>query len=571
MKAYKYILVLFTILLLSSCEKSFLTVSPQGTIAQSNLATPANADALVTAAYATMTDFGTNYAEWEYSGIRSGDAYKGGAGPADFAPAYPLEVFNIITSDFATADGIWTGLYNNISRCNKAIIDLNILTDAQMPLRLVRMGEARFLRGHFYFLLKRLFKYPVYVDETMTNADVKKRSNREFTDSQLWDLIAADFQFAYDNLPANNAQLGRANKYTAAAYLAKTRLYQAYVQDDNNNVTSIDQSLLQQVVKMTDVVIGSGKYSLFDNFGKNFTYGFDNGTESIFAIQYSINDGTTVGKMDMTHFLNYNMAPGYGCCWFNVPSQNLVNAFKTDANGVPMFATYNSSDLATPADFQSNTVDPRIDHTVGIPTHPFKYALNFVYDYSWARTPSVYGNFSTMKECQLPSSPSFKAVGPFFGSSKNIDILRYDDVLLMKAEALIELGQQNDALPIINQVRTRAANTNWLKFADGTTFSRYNISTYQDGVNISWTKANAREALRYERRLEFAMESPRFFDLVRWGIAAETINAYFEIEKTKRPYLSAAHFRKNQDEYLPIPLNQITLSEGLYVQNAGSW
>jgi starch-binding outer membrane protein, SusD/RagB family len=572
MKAFKYILVLVTISLFS-CEK-FLDVSPQGTIAESNLNTPKNVDALVTAAYAPLTDFGANfggYNEWQYSSIRSGDSYKGGAGTADFPPAFPLEVFNIITSDISVADGVWATLYGAISRCNKAITNLTRLTDAEMPLRTVRMGEARFLRAHYYFWLKRLFRHIVWVDETMTNDDIKSHSNREYTDDQLWDLIATDFQFAYDNLPETQPQIGRANKFAAATYIAKTRLYEAYKEDDNNNVTSIDQSNLQAVVNMCDAVINSGNYSLFDNFGKNFTYGYDNGVESIFAIQFSMNDGTTIGKLDMMHFLNYNMAPGYGCCWFNVPSQNLVNAFKTDASGLPMFDTYNNSDLIDPADFQTNTVDPRLDHTVGIPTHPFKYDLNFVYDYSWARTPSVYGNFSTMKETQLPSSPSFKRVGPFFGSSKNVDILRFDDVILMKAEALIELGQQDEALPLINQIRTRASNTDWLKFGNGISFSSYNISTYQDGVNINWTQDNARKALRFERRLEFAMESPRFFDLVRWGVAAETVNTYFEVEKTKRGYLSSAHFRPNQDEYLPIPLNQITLSEGLYIQNAGSW
>jgi hypothetical protein len=264
------------------------------------------------------------------------------------------------------------------------------------------------------------------------------------------------------------------------------------------------------------------------------------------------------------------MAPGYGCCHANVPTQNLVNAFKTDANGLPMFLTYNNSDMSAPADFQTNTVDPRLDHTVGIPTHPFKYDLNFVYDYSWARTPSVYGYYASMKQTQLPTSPSFKNIG-FIGSSKNWDILKYDDVLLMKAEALIELGQQNAALPLINQIRTRAANTDWLKYPDNTTFSNYRVSTYQNGVNINWTKENARTALQWERRLEFAGESSRFHDLVRWGIAAETVNQYFLEEKVKRPYLNGAAFTKGKNEYFPIPYSQIILSKGLYVQNSGSW
>jgi starch-binding outer membrane protein, SusD/RagB family len=571
MKRYIFKLsIVMTLLILMSCKKTFLDVAPLGTISETTLLTPTNADALVISAYALLADnsFGGSFDDFIFGGIRSDDAYKGGAGPADVANWHPLELYNIITPDNGNLS-MWGQLYTKISRCNKALVVLNQLTDAEMPLRNVRIGEMRFLRGHYYFLLKRLFKYPVYADETVSIEELKTLSNRIYTNDELWDKIAEDFQFAYDNLPEVQSQIGRANKYAAAAYLAKTRLYQAYEQDESHNVININQAKLQQVVTLTDVVINSGQYQLFDNYAKNFTYDYDNGVESIFSIQYSINDGVGGGKLDMVHLLNYNMGPGYGCCWFNIPSQNLVNGFRT-VNGIPT-ESFDNVSLTDPADFQTNTIDPRLDNTVGIPSHPFKNTLDFVYENSWARTPAVYGSFSTMKECQLPTSPSFKAIGPFFGSSKNADILRYDDVLLMKAEALIELGQQNEALPLINQIRTRAANTSGLRYADNSTFSNYDVQTYQDGVNCSWTQDFARNALRWERRLEFAMESPRFFDLVRWGIAAETLNSYVSSESVRRPYLSSAHFRKNQDEYLPIPNTEITLSEGLYVQNTGTW
>lgn len=560
--------LLMTLLFIMSCKKSYLDVSPLGTVSEASLSSPTNADALVISAYAYLAEgsFAFNYDDFIFGGIHSDDAYKGGAGPGDVAQWHPFELYKTITPDNSNL-AMWGFVYLKMSRCNKALIVLNKLTDADMPLRQVRIGEMRFLRGHYMFILKRLFKYPVYFDETVSLDDLKKLSNKTYTNDQLWDKIGDDFQFAYDNLPTTQSQIGRANKYAAAAYLAKTRLYQAYEQDENNNVTSINPTKLQAVVDMCDVVINSGKYQLFDNFGKNFTYGYDNGVESIFAIQYSINDGIGIGKLDLVHQLNYNMAPGYGCCWFNIPSQNLVNSYRT-VNGLPT-GSFNSLTLLNPADFQINTIDPRVDHTVGIPTHPYKYALNFVYTTGWARTPAVYGNFSSMKETQLPTSPSFKASGPFFGSSKNQDILRYDDVLLMKAEALIELGQQAAALPIINQIRARAANTAWLKYADNTTFSNYDIRQYPN--DATWTQSYARNALRFERRLEFAMESPRFFDLVRWGIAAETLNGYLASEKAIRSYLTDGNFRKNQDEYLPIPNTEITLSGGLYIQNTGTW
>lgn len=572
-KTIKYFTALLMISLLSACG-DFLDIKPQGAVESSQLVTPTNADALLVAAYACLKDgtYGATQADTWFSAIRSGDNYKGGAGTADFGNNYPLEMFNIITADTPRPAGAWTSNYSAISRANKALTILNQLTDAEMPLRQTRIAEARMLRAHWNFQLKRLFKYFVYVDETTTNADAKTKSNREFTNDQLWDKIADDLEFAYNNLPATQPQVGRATKFAAAAYLVKVRLYQAYEQDESYNVININQARLNEVVAWADIVINSAKYNLFDNYGKMYTYGYDNGIESIWAIQFSVNDGAGVGQIDQYHMGDYNMAPGYGCCWANVPTQNMVNAFKTDpATGLPLYDTYNDSDMDQPAEFLSNTVDPRLDHTVGIPTHPFKYALNFVYDYSWARTPSVYGNYSSMKFQQLPTSPSFKSVGGFYSSSKNIEICRYDDVLLMKAEALIELNRENEALPLINQIRTRAANTDWLKYSNGTTFSNYRIDNYQDGVNCTWTKAFARQALQWERRLEFGTESSRFYDLVRWGIAAETINAYFAVEKTKRAYLNAASFRKNQDEYFPIPNAQITLSEGLYQQNTGAW
>lgn len=268
--------------------------------------------------------------------------------------------------------------------------------------------------------------------------------------------------------------------------------------------------------------------------------------------------------------MNFPMNAEYGCCWFNVPSQNLVNSYKTDINGIPMFETYNDTEMKNPEDFQLNTVDPRLDHTVGIPTHPYKYVPTFIYETSWARVPEVYGYFSTMKEVDKPDCPCLKKRGAYIGSSKNIDILRFDDVLLMKAEALIELGSEAEALPIINQIRTRAKNsTDWLKYEDGTYASNYKIENYIDGENCSWTQEFAREALRMERKLEFAMEGYRFFDLVRWGIAAETLNEYFAIEKIRHEFLKDASFQKGRDEYMPIPQAQIDLVEGKYDQNNG--
>jgi hypothetical protein len=177
-----------------------------------------------------------------------------------------------------------------------------------------------------------------------------------------------------------------------------------------------------------------------------------------------------------------------------------------------------------------------------------------------------------MKDVQKLSCPCLTTAQTFAypASSKNNVVIRFADVLLWKAEALIELGRHNESLPIINQIRIRAKNsTEMLKNLDGSYIANYKVEPYVSGINISWTKENARKALRWERRLEFALEGSRFFDLVRWGIAESELNTYFEKEKTRVPYLSDAKFKKGRDEYLPIPEQQIQYSKGIYVQNAG--
>jgi hypothetical protein len=222
-------------------------------------------------------------------------------------------------------------------------------------------------------------------------------------------------------------------------------------------------------------------------------------------------------------------------------------------------------------DFWTNGVDPRLDHTVGVAGHPFKYNPAIPYEPSWERLSGVYGGFGTMKELQLATCPCFKKLGPFYGTSVNMDVIRFDDVLLMQAEAYIQLGNPNAALPLINQVRARAAAISPLvKRADGSYPSNYRIDVYKPGVNIpTWDQTTAFKALQWERRLEFAMEGYRFFDLVRWGIADQVMNNYFAIEKVRHPFLVNAQFTKGKHEYFPIPQEQIVFTNGLYKQNKG--
>ena len=552
-------------------DKDFLNVDPKGTLTDEQLNTPANIDKQVIAAYSQLGNdvYYCPYSSmWPYGNIRSGDAYKGGGGTADVDGFHFYETFSFNRVDINTTNDLWTLLFIGISRSNDALRRLNSVDAAAMPTKAIRQGEARFLRGHFYFLLKEVFKFVPYIDENLPVDQYGTVSNVALSNDALWTKIADDFRFGVANLPVNQPETGRATKGAAQAYLAKTLLYQAYNQGATNAVTTIDAAKLQEVVALVDQIAASGKFSLNPEYATNFLPSGDNAAESVFQIQFSRNDGTAKGRTQRGNELNYPMNPDYGCCSFHQPSQNLVNAFKTDATGLPRFTDYNTSgDLTTAADFLATTVDPRLDHTVAIVGHPFKYDPSFVFQQSWVRVPQVYGYNLSMKESVLPTDPTFQKNPPFMSTSKNWNVIRYADVLLWKAEALIELNRPADALPIINQIRQRAQNsTALLKQSNGSATSNYRIGQYP---STGWTQAYARQALRYERRMEFAMEGFRFFDLVRWGIADSFLNTYLTQEKTKRQYLQTARFTAGRDEYLPIPLTQINLSRGLYKQNNG--
>jgi hypothetical protein len=568
----KYLLLIICLIgTLGSCKKA-LDEQPQGVIASSQLNTPENVEKMVIAAYAALgnENLHTSNSLWPWGSMRSGDAYKGGDGVGDNSEWNDYETFVTNQNTNGLTDQMWAQIYNNIARANNALLRLDNIAASDFQLKTGRQGEMRFLRGNHYFMAKILWNRVPYIDENVPTSEYIKVSNTAMTSDQLWDKIAADFRYAANVLPAKQADAGRPNKYTALAFLAKTLLYQAYKQDDNHNMTGIEQAKLNQVVGLCDSVINFSGYALAPDFGDNFLEATENGPESVFAIQYSKNDGTQFGRIDMGHSLTYPMNPEYGCCWQHIPSQDLVNNFKTDANGLPMFTGYNNTDATKVADFLNQTFDPRLDHTVGIPGHPFKYVPTFVYQTSWARAPAIYGYFTSMKDDAAANDPSFQKIPPFMSSSKNWELIRFADVLLWKAEALIELNRPNEALPLINMIRQRASNsTARLKQADGSFTSNYKVSLYQPGVNCVWTQDYARQALRRERRLEFAMEGNRFFDLVRWGIADTYLNSYFTSESTKRTYLKTAKFTKGRDEYLPIPLNQINYSKGLYKQNPG--
>lgn len=558
----KYLSLLAACSFLFAGCSDFLDMNPNGILDEESVSGVEQLDKLVISAYSMLGNdhYDIPFNLWPYGNVRSDDAYKGGRDESDIQDFHFYETSSNITANFGEPDGLWYNCYIAISRANNALRSLNNVSEQDFPNKKIRIGECRFIRGHFYFLLKVLFKSIPYIDETVAIEDYGTISNIALSNDELWQKIADDFKAAYDNLPeSQGTDVGRANKYSAAAYLAKTYLYKAYRQDEKHNVTEINAEDLKQVLTFSNEVMNSD-YGLEDDFAYNFLPGsYENGKESLFAIQHSTDDGTLYGRLNFSDALNVPMKFS-GSCDFQKPSQNLVNAYKT-VNGLPEFSDYNK------ADYNANTdkVDPRLYHTVALPGVPYKYDKKNIFDESWTRNKAVYGLYSSLKENVALNDPSSVLIDPFRANTKNKIVIRYADVVLMRAEALIELDREKEALPLINEIRERAKkSTGLIDYAENV-----DIALYVDNVNCNWTKPYAREALRWERRLELAMESQRFFDLVRWGIADSVINTFYKEEAPKRTYYEDAHFEKNRAEYVPIPQQQINFSKQVYKQNYG--
>ena len=558
----KYLSLLAACSFLFAGCSDFLDMNPNGILDEESVSGVEQLDKLVISAYSMLGNdhYDIPFNLWPYGNVRSDDAYKGGRDESDIQDFHFYETSSNITANFGEPDGLWYNCYIAISRANNALRSLNNVSEQDFPNKKIRIGECRFIRGHFYFLLKVLFKSIPYIDETVAIEDYGTISNIALSNDELWQKIADDFKAAYDNLPeSQGTDVGRANKYSAAAYLAKTYLYKAYRQDEKHNVTEINAEDLKQVLTFSNEVMSSD-YGLEDDFAYNFLPGsYENGKESLFAIQHSTDDGTLYGRLNFSDPLNVPMKFS-GSCDFQKPSQNLVNAYKT-VNGLPEFSDYNK------ADYNANTdkVDPRLYHTVALPGVPYKYDKKNIFDESWTRNKAVYGLYSSLKENVALNDPSSVLIDPFRANTKNKIVIRYADVVLMRAEALIELDREKEALPLINEIRERAKkSTGLIDYAENV-----DIALYVDNVNCNWTKPYAREALRWERRLELAMESQRFFDLVRWGIADSVINTFYKEEAPKRTYYEDAHFEKNRAEYVPIPQQQINFSKQVYKQNYG--
>jgi hypothetical protein len=561
-----YRLLSFVLLLFISisCGDEFLTKEPQGQFSSSVLATEAGVEGLLLGSYKMLSGTGldgqapweNDVQNWVFGGIASDDAYKGtdaGDQPEQsFIEAYDFQAFN------GHIRNKWRGLYKGVARANDAINTLKKVEKINDATRTRIIAEARFLRGFFHMEARKMWRKPPYISDEVFNID-DVESTKVPNDVEIWPFIEADLKAAMDNLPETQAQVGRPTKWAAMAMLAKAKMYQGWDASGNANAAK-----LTEAKALLDQIVNSGRYRLVDRYADNFKVTTRNNAESIFEIQYAINSANDQASNQGVGLAHPYTDP-WGCCGFYQASQNLVNAFKTSPAGLPLLDNFNDSDVTWQTEF-TGFLDPRIDHSLGRPGILFKdfkiHGTDFIRDVSYA------GPYSSMKH--VAERAGFGIGGWQNLTSNNYRILRYSMVLLWLAEAEVEIGSLERARELVNMVRTRAANPagfvpkaiqgssrNDFTIVSGTPAANYNIKNY----TTPWAdKSLARKAVRFETRLEFSMEGHRFFDLQRWGVAADVLNKYLQVEGTKRVYLSGRTFTKNKNEFFPIPLEAIDRS-----------
>ena len=558
-----------------SCKDDFLNVSPTGSLANETLANKNGVEGALIGTYTAVRGiFGNRFEgpnHWVTGAILGGDANKG-TDPGDYSTINPIQRYETDPTN-GDINSLWRGRFEGVSRANAVLRLLTQATDISAADQKRISGEARFLRGHFYFDLKKHFNSLPYIDETQDyGTGIEKIPNTP----DIWDEIEADLKYAYDNLPETQSQAGRVNKWAAGAMLAKAYLY---------------QKKFAEARALFDAVIANGKttngkkYGLVSSYSQIYNAENDNHEDSVFAAQSANNTGSTNnanGFDDLNYPYNTGQDGPGNCCGFFQPSFELVNSFRTDANGLPLLdGSYNSDANAVKHDYgvessqsftpDAGSLDPRIDHSVGrrgIPyldwiAHPGK---------NWIRNQAYAGPYSPKKYVYYRTQENKLTDGSSWTRGyavMNYTIIRFADVLLMAAECEVEAGSLEKAREYVNQVRARAANpATWVKNPDGSNSANYVLGLY----NTPWTdKEAARTAVRFERKLELSGEGHRFFDLVRWGVAKPVLDAYLTHEaKYLTTMFGGAKFTTGKTEYLPIPQAQIDIQgKDVLTQNPG--
>ncbi len=547
---------------LFACSDDFQVVPATGALSSDALANAEGLDLLLTGAYSSLNgtrfggsaqQFSTGIDNW-WMDCLSDDAHKGST-DGDQQELFDLETYTILPSN-SYVRGKFQSMYSGLNRANAVIALANQITDQDVS---AKAAEAFFLRGFWYFELTKLYgNVSIISVENFESIEYNQPNN-----GPAWDQVESDLQFAIDNLPVDQGGSGRPTSGVARAMLGKAHLYQGE---------------WAEALALFNTVINSGEFALNEEYSENFRGSGELSSEVLFSAQHTIEGGGSPNG-NIGSLLSHPGGGPYGsCCGFFQPSVDLANAFKTDANGHPLFDAYNDSDIANDYGIESDqpftnhtgNLDPRIDYTVGRRDIDFNgWGLNVGKAWVRAGFSDISGPFLAKKtsfwsdeEGELKGNGGWGQIH----SGLDYNIMRYADVLLMAAEAAVETGNTDLALNYVNQVRNRAKNMSYVQAPGGGDAANYVIEPYATFTSQDM----AREAVRFERRVELGMEGHRMFDLRRWGTTVATLTEYVENESrtitnfgTKaRPYTSTY-------DMLPIPIGSIDLSGGVLQQNPG--
>jgi len=564
-------LFLAAFIVLGSCKESFFEIKPKGSLGVDVLATEKGVSTLLIGAYSMLDgvtgSFGweSTSSNWVYGDIRGMIGNKG-TDAGDQPDINPLQGF-YETSTNSYLNVKWREVYEAISRCNATInvtakaLEAGSITQDQADLF---VKQARGLRAWYHFEAWRMWEKIPFMAE---DSDPSEASNS----ADVSDLILADFEYA-STLPNNMGDVGRFNGTVVKVLWAK-----ALMQMKHDYATA--KTLLGQAkagTKPNGAAIG-----LASTYGEIFDIENRNGIESVFTVQYSVNDGSGGRNGGYGEVLNFpykgNGGSPAGCCGFYQATQEYVNSFRTTAAGLPMLdfsynndPVKNDQGVALDAAYtpDQGNLDPRLDWSVGRRGIPYwDWGLHTGSD--WIRDQSYAGPYSPKKQVYAKSQEGvWTEVGNWTSgyTANGYRMIRYADVLLLEAECMIETGDVNGALTNINLVRARAMNpAGFVKFDDGTPAGHYVIGTYTSFPDADY----ARTALRMERKLELGMEGHRYFDLQRWGIVQTELSRVLAYEKTM-PWGASMYGTATvgaEDKNFPIPQRQIDLSKGNLVQN----
>lgn len=590
---YRILIPLFSALLILSyaCKKSFLEVPASGTISPDLVANKIGVNGLLIGAYSLLDGEGskagnnngpwaTSSSNWVYGSVAGGDAHKGSdAGDQNL-------ITSIETWNCAPANGyinqLWQQRYDGVQRANEVLRIMRLAKDMTPSDTLKVSAEAKFLRAHYHFELRKNFGKIQWVDEGQTYS----KGNYNTPNLEVLPMIEADLAYAYANLPEIQPSVGRCNKWAAAAYLGKIYMFEKKFDE---------AKALFSVIIANGKTSGGAKYQLNKHFADNFNPATKNSSESVFAVQMNVNDGTGGANANQGDALNFPYGGGAqtGCCGFFQPSFSLANSFKVDANGLPLLdGSYNTKDLKNDMGLKSTDpftpdgsipLDPRLDWTIGRRGIPF-LDWGIMAGADWIRLQSFAGPYEGMKHMFYKTQ-----VGVFTDASgwtngftaNNYNLLRFADVLLLAAEAEAEVGSLQTATTYVNMIRSRAADPTGFvyKYKNNVDASQGYSSTpaanYQIGLYPTFSnKDYARTAIRFERKIELGMEGHRFYDLTRWGTGNVELNAYAAHELASG-YASmiGAKYKTGMSEVLPIPQAQIDLAQSggksVLTQNLG--